>query len=90
MKKYKTTENRGRPFIRILEYECERETESSVWINGDRRKKITPYEKYFDTWKEAWRYILRLASVDLEECQDRLKKIRAMERPCNGLAEVNV
>ncbi len=52
--------------------EVERETETSVWINGRRNSKRTQYDNFFDTWGEAFHYLLERAETKLCVAQGRL------------------
>lgn len=86
MIKYMTTTMNRKPLPSIQKYECERETESSLWINGDRYLKKTSCDNYFGTWEEAWQYIFERASMNiveaedyLAECQARLEEIRLLK-----------
>lgn len=45
----------------IQEIECERETDSSVWIGGRRNAKRSEWSNYFDTWEEAHSSLLEAA-----------------------------
>jgi len=55
----------------IIEVEAERETETSIWIKGHRRKKHKDFEDYFDTWEEA-NYFL------MERCENKVIASRAI------------
>lgn len=46
----------------IKAVEVERETETSVWVGGRRRAKVTDYGTFFDTWEQA-----RAAAVEYHE-----------------------
>lgn len=83
MHKYKTTSFSG-----ITSVEIERETDSSVYINGRRRSKRSEYEDYFDTWEEAHEFLTRRAQDDvesarhvLERANSRLGNIKGMKKP---------
>lgn len=74
--------------LRIEEVEIDRETESSVWINGSRVAKIGVYGSYHDTWEEAHQRLLALAQRDvdtlrrrLELANSRLGNIKGMKKP---------
>ena len=75
-------------FDTIEEVTVERETESSVWINGRRSAKRSSYDNYFDTWREAHECILliakkklRSAKMRVSAAEDRLAKIDSMVEP---------
>lgn len=82
MKKYVT---KG---MRIEVTEIERETESSVWINGRRSAKHGAYENFFNTWDDAHSHLMKRAqsNVDqqrriLERLNGVLGNIKGMKRP---------
>jgi hypothetical protein len=63
----------------------EKETESSVWINGRRNAKKTDYHSYFDTWDDAKRHLLTVAEkkvvgirLNLERANDELGNIKGL------------
>lgn len=58
MKKYKA-EAHWRVKIELVE--CERETDSCVWMDGRRRNKKGEYENFFDTFDEAKGFCLKVA-----------------------------
>ena len=69
----------------IKRIECERESESCVWINGRRRLKC---DRLFDTWDAAKQAIVeaRLVDVDrarrsLETAQSQLNKAASLAKP---------
>ena len=57
----------------IIEVEVERKSESSVWINGNRRAIRSSYENYFDTAEECKAFMLREAEAVLKSAEDRLE-----------------
>jgi hypothetical protein len=73
---------------KVAEVDVERETESSVWIDGSRTSKRSVHENYFDSWEEARDYLLTMAENDLmsarrklELAQGRVGNIRGMKKP---------
>jgi len=44
--------------------ECERETETSVWIRGGRQLKRTSFINFFDTWEDAKQFLLDKAEAN--------------------------
>ncbi len=54
MKKFKVTTISDQ----IVEVVVERETEKSVWINGRKSSKRSNYENFFDTWEDAYAFLL--------------------------------
>ena len=68
--------------------EVERETESSVWVNGSRRKRSGGRDRYFDEWKDAHEWLIELAQrklddakVALQRAQGRMGNIKGMKPP---------
>lgn len=66
--KYKT----GWKCDKIEKIEVERETDSSVWINGRRHYKRSVNEKYFDTWELAHACLLSRAEQKAADARMRL------------------
>ena len=58
----------------IEEIEVERETDSSVWINGRRNAKNSSLHKYCDTWGEAHLFLLEKAERSLESARRSLER----------------
>jgi hypothetical protein len=84
MIKFKT--GGGRNLIEPVE--VEKETASSVWINGRRNNKRSGYDSYFDTWEEAKAYLLEQAERkvagrrrSLEAANGELGNIRGLKKP---------
>ncbi len=67
MKKYKSTDC----FIEIDEVEVDRETTSSVWVNGMKRAKTSDFHCYHDSYEEAKALIMSRCQmkVDRLKCQ---------------------
>jgi hypothetical protein len=68
--------------------EVERETDSSVFINGRRHNKITSYECYFPTWEAAKEHLLQeheLKVLDarrrLQDASDKLGNMKGLKKP---------
>lgn len=59
--------------IEIQPVFIERETDSSVWINGRRKSKQSEYENYFDTIDEAKQFIIQKAKNEVSQYQNRLE-----------------
>lgn len=82
MLKYATT----RTYRRIDEVLVEKETESSVWINGARRSK-KGIVSFHDTWEDAHSYLMtsaenkvELARGNLKRAQDAFGNIKGMKK----------
>ena len=78
-KKYKTR------WSSIYEVEIERETESSVWINGSRSAKVTSWERYFDSFAEAKAYLtedkqrkIETELIHVKNAERELAKVSAL------------
>ena len=89
MKKYKVRlSTRWSNDAEIEEVEVEKETDKSIWINGNRCAKVTDYASYFNTWERAWlalntsqqRYSNSLKER-YEQSVIRLKEIESMSEP---------
>ena len=85
MIKYRTGKFINNPIEAV---EVERETDSSVWINGSRNAKHTIYYMYWDTWQEAHEYLmvrvgkkLKSSRRDLERWQGEYENIKGMKAP---------
>jgi len=74
MKKYKCRiESRWNRDPEIEEIEVERETESSVWINGKSQRKQTEYCYYFDSWEDAHESLLNAQRHHVSMMEQRFK-----------------
>ena len=49
----------------IKEVDVEKETASSVWINGQRFSKETKYQIYHDSFDDAKNYLLNQSNKDI-------------------------
>jgi len=58
----------------IHEIEVERETEKSIWIRGNRELKHTEYSRIFDTYCEAYEFVVSLLNGKIEQLQRKLDK----------------
>lgn len=66
----------------ITEVECDRETESSVWINGRRRSKNGRHETIHDSFDLAKESLLAAADMELTLAR------RALERAHGKLGNI--
>lgn len=74
MKKYRCRiESRWDRDPEIKEVEVERETQSSVWINGRVERKMTEYYYYFDTWEDAYQALLNAQRQHVSKMEKRFK-----------------
>jgi hypothetical protein len=72
----------------ITPVECERETESCVYIKGRRYAKESSWENYHDSWADAHAFLVDNAqgNVDglrlkLEQAKGKLGQIKGMKPP---------
>lgn len=72
MHKYKTSVRKHSISPNIEKVKIERETTSSIYINGVRAAKSSQFDQYWDTWVEARNYILHQAQIQEEHLKDRL------------------
>ena len=56
----------------IDKVECERETKSSVWVNGSRNAKISEHRSFFDTFDEAKSHLIKIAELRLDAVMNKL------------------
>lgn len=61
-------------FKTIERVEVERETDSSVWVNGRRNAKRGEYWNYWNTWDDAKAFLLKEAEDNLISARLRLSK----------------
>jgi poly(3-hydroxyalkanoate) synthetase len=76
----------GRQLIEAVE--VERETDSSVWIKGNRNAKITSYHKYWDSWEEAHAYLLERADRSLQDARRALERAQGEYGNIKGMKAV--
>lgn len=87
IKKWKANLGYGYEIESIL---VEKETEHSVWINGDRSSKRSSYSNYFNSFQEAKDFLLEDASGQVKKAQLSLKNALSKRdtvlnmRPNNG------
>ena len=72
----------------IDEIEIERETDTSVWVNGRRHLKTSDMFQYWDTWDEAFEYLRdkahqKISGIrnELTRAQDELAAILNLQKP---------
>ena len=71
---------------KIVKVEIDRETESSVWIKGQRHrtKKKSEFTQIHDSWKDAHCWLLSRAKSKLkyicERYEERLSDVNAIEK----------
>lgn len=71
MKKYKAYFGYGADIEAV---ECDRETENSVWIKGNRRAKVGERETFHDTFEQAKDFLILRATRELESARSSLKR----------------
>ena len=70
---------------KITPVEIERETEHSVWVNGNRNKRHTANDKYCDTWDEAKTLLMVNASNRVEVARNNLARAKDFMGNVKGL-----
>lgn len=60
MIKYRTS-GWTEPEAKIETVRISRETEKSIWLDGNRCAKISEWYQFWDTWKDAHSYIIERA-----------------------------
>lgn len=70
MKKYRVS----RYNIEVEELEITKESEHSIWINNHCERKNTEENKHFNTWYEAYVYLLHREHEKVKHFQYQLKK----------------
>jgi hypothetical protein len=81
--KYKATKCTWGKMIEPVQ--VEKETASSVWINGRRNAKRTSYENYFDTWEEAKEFLTEYAENMLATARRSLETAQGFAGNVKGL-----
>ena len=88
MKKYKAYPSWVAWRNDITPVDCERETDSSVFIKGRRSAKISNYECYYDTWDAAHNALVNAAKdktasarKEVESAENALRGLLAMRKP---------
>lgn len=87
MKKYMTGSTRYQVSAKITEIEVDRETESSVWVKGVRRQKVTEYAVYHNSWDDAHSYLLAAAGRKVEYARKTLEEHRSYLGNVQGMAK---
>jgi hypothetical protein len=88
MKKYKTDSCQWIISGKIEEVEVERETASSIWINGRRNSKVGDFYMYFDTWDDAHAFLKKRCDEKVAYAKNQVlvqekdqQKVLAMVKP---------
>ena len=71
----------------IQKKEVERETESSIWIDGVRSAKKSMWDNYFDTYDEAKEFLLRASKNRVRTCVRMLEQAEAKRDMIKNLTE---
>ncbi len=77
----------GRYSPRITPVEVERHTDASVWINGRRHARISGWECYFPTWKEAHDHLLGEAAARVASARRKLEIANSTYGNIKGMKE---
>lgn len=89
MKKYRARINRRCDCDAVIEeVEVEKETDKSVWINGQRSAKHSDYANYYDSWDIAHAALLAQQKSHVQSMRRRLERstgllgnIKGMHKP---------
>lgn len=65
--------------------QVEKETVSSIWIDGRRSAKRSSYENYFDTWDEAKEFLTEYANSVLATARRSLETAHGFAGNVRGL-----
>lgn len=74
--------------VKVETVEVDRESENSVWINGQRRAKRSDWDNYFPTFDEAKAFVIHemesgvdSARRELERAKDKLGNAKGLKEP---------
>lgn len=70
---------------RIDAVEIEKFSDSSVWVEGRRRARISTYDCYFPTWEEARDILMHDAEVELNHARRRLERAQGYHGNVKGM-----
>jgi hypothetical protein len=66
----------------VVEVECEKKTDSYVWINGRRNSKVSDYRSYYDTEIEAWLHLHKTYTISVSVRTKELEKSLLLIKKC--------
>ena len=72
----------------VEKVEVEKETESSVWIQGRREVKETQYSAFFDTFQEAKDFLIDVFEKKAQTVRRQLERANGYIGDAKGLKEV--
>jgi hypothetical protein len=88
MIKFRTERTSWGVVTKITPVEVERESDSSLWINGRRSAKTSQHETYHDTWDQAHAHLMERANqncesarYNLQTANGKLGNVKGMKRP---------
>jgi len=84
MKKYIANNGYGK---RIRAIEIDKETDSSVWVDGRVRRKYTEFESFFDTFEQAKEWLLLESKARLDQSRRQLEREQSIYGNILGLKE---
>ena len=58
----------------IEEVEVDKETDKFVWMGKNRFAKTSSWHKYWDTWEDAYDYLIEKANKDISYANSRLEE----------------
>lgn len=77
--------------IDIIRLECHKRTEKCVWVdnwgsgNIKRSLKDSVWAKFFDTWEEAWDYIMSRCDEKIRRAQSAMDAAKAEKQKINNM-----
>jgi len=72
---------------KITTIQADKETESSVWINGRMSRKMASCEAYFDTWDGAKAWLLEWAEDNAASARRNLESANAKLGNVKGIKQ---
>lgn len=75
---------------RIEKVEVERETESSVWVNGMRNAKVSKWHIYFDYFDDAKDHQIAKVQREIDISSARLSKACAAKQDLLSMRESDI
>jgi hypothetical protein len=77
-------------FWPIETVEVEKETENSVWINGQQNRKLTEYHCYFDNFEDAKNHVIGEAQAGIEKAKRQMEYAEKNMATARSLESPNV
>jgi len=83
-KKYIT---KGAWLNKITSVTIDKETASSVWVDGRKKSKRSGYENYHDSFAEAKAFLMAECDDKMRQAQSQYDNAKAMKSKINELKE---